>query len=531
MRRVEFGRIEPLRLAYPRQLDCNCADRPFQTMHKQTISRTFCFLIAIFCIFLGWQSAELRKKVVATEDQLANVVPIEIEVETSSQIVTSGGSDSQTMLDLSHVSQPYDSAAHISEFQSIKPIEQNSNFQYAGSHTFQYLVEVGEPHGTGGTHFPGKFDFTGYIPIDGQSDAGYIGLNHELRPEGGVSILDIQFDPMARRWDVTDSAAVSFSAVGGTAKNCSGAVTPWNTLISCEETVKEDTDGDGYNDHGWCVEIDPVSRTILNHPGDDPVSDKLWAMGNFRHENVAIRPNHKTIYTGRDHKIGYLYRFVANTAQDMSSGTLSVFKAESATTGRWIPLQNTTPEQRNTTVIQSEVVGATPFGGIEDVEVGPDGMVYFAAKHDGRVYRFRDVDPLSGTTITDFETFVGGRSYDIVHEGGVTSAEWGTGNDNLAFDDRGNLWVLQDGGHNYIWVVDPEHTQRNPKVRLFGIVPVGAEPTGITFSPDHRFLFMSIQTPSADNAATVQPDAFGQLRAFDRDVALVIARRGLIGNP
>ena len=28
------------------------------------------------------------------------------------------------------------------------------------------------------------------------------------------------------------------------------------------------------------------------------------------------------------------------------------------------------------------------------------------------------------------------------------------GNDNLAFDGEGNLWVLQDGGHDYIWVVD-----------------------------------------------------------------------------
>lgn len=52
------------------------------------------------------------------------------------------------------------------------------------------------------------------------------------------------------------------------------------------------------------------------------------------------------------------------------------------------------------------------------------------------------------------ETYVVNTSYDIEHENGTTSANWGYGNDNLAFDGDGNLWVFQDGGNNYIWLVE-----------------------------------------------------------------------------
>ena len=57
------------------------------------------------------------------------------------------------------------------------------------------------------------------------------------------------------------------------------------------------------------------------------------------------------------------------------------------------------------------------------------------------------------------ETFVGGMSYDINDGSSTTSVAWGNGNDNLAFDNNGNLWVMQDGGNYYIWVVGSDHDQ------------------------------------------------------------------------
>jgi hypothetical protein len=80
-------------------------------------------------------------------------------------------------------------------------------------------------------------------------------------------------------------------------------------------------------------------------------------------------------------------------------------------------------------------------------------------------------------------------------------------------------------------VIDTGHTQQNPKVRIFGRTPLGCEPTGITFTPDYRYLFMSIQHPSTTNSATSQPDAFDTLVAFDKSVSIVISLNQFLNNP
>ncbi|WP_420603497.1 PhoX family protein [Flagellimonas sp.] len=407
----------------------------------------------------------------------------------------------------------------ISEFTSVEPGIQSTDFVFPTTHTFQKIIEAGDPLTAGGT-LPPRNDFTGYVPINGSSTKGYLSINSETSP-GGVTILDIDFDPESKLWRVNTSEAVDFSDVGGTKNNCSGTVTPWNTIISCEERVQViDDNNDGYNDFGWAVEIDPATKKVI---------DKRWALGNFAHENVTIHSNLRTVYEGADSNPGYLYKFVADNERDLSSGKLFVYVGSKEGSGNWMLLNNATIEERNTTLEQSEMAGATIFGGIEDVEIGPDGMVYFAVKAEDRVYRFKDSDPITGLDLT-METFVGAMKYSIVHEGQETEVSWGTGNDNLAFDGEGNLWVLQDGSENYIWVVEKGHTQTQPNVKLFGIAPLGSEPTGITFTPDYKYLFMSIQGPDAANNSTEQIDAAGNGIEFDNHTSLVISRRENLGN-
>ncbi|MFT6718351.1 MAG: secreted PhoX family phosphatase, partial [Sphingobacteriales bacterium] len=315
---------------------------------------------------------------------------------------------------------------------------------------------------------------------------------------------------------------VDFSPVKGTGNNCSGTVTPWNSLVSCEEAISSvDLTPEGRKVKGWCVEIDPVSKQV---------KDKLWALGNFKHENIVVHKNQRTVYQGADSNPGYLYKFVADKEKDLSSGDLFVFKGAKNGAGIWLKINNLTPEEQNTTLEQSGVVEATVFNGIEDVEIGPDGLIYFAVKGEGQVYRFKDSDPVAGLTVPSMETFVGNATYTIEGNTGTANANWGLGNDNLAFDKDGNLWVLQDGGLNYIWVVQKGHTQINPKVKIFGRTPSGSEPTGITFSPDFRFLFMSIQHPSGSNNSSMQEDAAGTILSFDKDVTLVIARSEHLGS-
>ncbi|MDB0040906.1 DUF839 domain-containing protein [Algibacter sp.] len=412
----------------------------------------------------------------------------------------------------------YLQSQNIGDFTSINPMAQTEQFAFPSTHSFQKLVEVGDALTEGGI-MPINNDFTGYVPILNSSANGFLSVSSENRP-GGVTIFDINFNTSSKLWETTLSQAVDFSPVFGTVRNCSGTVTPWNTIITSEEsTTTLDENSDGYNDYGWNVEVDPVTKTVIA---------KHWAMGNFAHENIVVHPNERTAYQGADSNPGYLYKFVANTAQDLSSGLLYVYSGSKNGSGNWLLLGNTTQSERNSTLLQSANLGATIFNGIEDVEIGPNGWVYFAVKREGQVYRFNDSHPISGTTVT-METFVGNTSYSIEHEFGTTLVDWGNGNDNLAFDGDGNLWVLQDGGREYIWVVESGHSQTNPKVKIFGISPIGSEPTGITFSPDFKYLFMSIQHPSPSNAAS-QIDAAGNEIHFNKGTVLVIALNENLGK-
>jgi len=410
----------------------------------------------------------------------------------------------------------------ISSFNSLAPGTEDSDFHIPDSHTFQYIIEEGDPLTAGGV-LPGNCDFSAYVPMGGSSVNGYLSINSEMIV-GGVSVLDVTFNSSAKGWTVNYSQAIDFTSVGGTSRNCSGAITPWGTILSAEENLSTtDNNNDGYHDIGWIVEIDPANKVVI---------DKKWGMGKMKHENVAIHPNQRVYYQGADSNPGYIYKYVTDNAADFSSGTLYVYTGNKTSGGNWATI-GTFPGgfNPNNTLVLSQAAGATVFIGVEDIEYNPmDGNLYFAVKGEGRVYKFTDINPLTNAGVSGFTTYVGGMSYPISHANGTTMEPWANGNDNLAFDNLGNLWVNQDGGKNYIWVVENGHTQSNPKVKIFGRVPAGSESTGITFTPDFKYMFMSLQHPSAANAVSSQPDAFQMPRKFDKDVTLVIALKGNLGN-
>src|SRR6185295_13751992 len=112
--------------------------------------------------------------------------------------------------------------------------------------------------------------------------------------------------------------------------------------------------------------------------------------------------------------------------------TLYALKRDSpsSTTGTWVVVPNTTQAQRNTTGALAGPAGAggTTWGGIEDVEIGPDGKVYFTEKNAGDIWRFTD----NGTTVSNIERWVRNRTYPIVTAGGTVNESFGVGIDNLA---------------------------------------------------------------------------------------------------
>ncbi len=432
---------------------------------------------------------------------------------------------------------------HIGCFTSVTPTPQLDTIAIPQTHGFQFVVSNGDAYtGVAGT-VSTNFDFTGYVPLSNSSRQGYLSINYETNP-GGVAISNIRFNNDDGLWKVDSIKPVNFTSVVGTAANCSGTVTPWGTVITSEEsTSTTDANADGYFDIGWNVEINPATKTVVRN-------QKLWAMGRMSHENVVVHSDRKTVYQGEDDGFGCVYKFVADVAENLSSGKLYVLKLTSLTTdttikvyknftaegepvgtlATWVEVPNTTIAERNNVKAKAAELGGTLFNGVEDVEIGSiDGKIYFAVKSNpfNRVYRFKD----NGTTISEFETFVGGgtNNYRVNIGGKEVDEDWSVGNDNLTFDDRGNLWVLQDGGRDHIWIVRPNHTQANPKVEVFMVTPSGSEPTGMTFTPDYRYMFMSIQQPNSTNA-TAQRDMAGKSDRFNRSQALVLARREYLGQ-
>lgn len=430
------------------------------------------------------------------------------------------------------------SGGHISSFTSVLPSAQPDTLRIPATHTFQRIAQTGDAYNNTalGAAMSGTFDFTGYVPIGGSSANGYLSINHEtssFAAGAGVSILDLNYSSSTETWNVTNRARVNFATIAGTVRNCSGTVTPWNSIVTSEENLPTaDANLDGYQDIGWNVEIDPATRAIRDYNGDG-TPDKLWKLGRMSHENIVVAADSIRVYEGADESTrGFVYKFVAAMPGRLDTGKLYALKLDSASvtagsTGRWIQVPNSTPADCSNTGPLAQALGATNFNGVEDCEISPlDGKVYFTSKNTNRVYRFRDAD----TTVSAFEIFVGnGATYPITHAGGVSNEAWGGGNDNLTFDELGNLYVLQDGGRNHIWMVKPCHTQQFPAVELFAVTPAGCEPTGMTFSPNKQFMFVSFQEP--DNNATPMVDAAGNSVLFNKSTTVVIARREFLGTP
>ncbi|WP_336717225.1 PhoX family protein [Chryseobacterium mucoviscidosis] len=428
-------------------------------------------------------------------------------------------------------------ANHISCFTSIVPTAQTNKLIIPTEHKYQLILKEGDNYTEGGGLVGGQNDFTAYVPKNASSTNGYLSVNHETNP-GGVTMAEINYNATTKLWQLSRSRAVSFSAPSlvQTIRNCSGGVTPWGTVVTAEEqTTSSDVNADGMKDYGWLVEIDPATAQVISQ-NTDGSKGKLWQMGIMNHENVVINNTGTIAYYGEDGGTHMVYKYVMDTPNNLSSGNLYVLKLDQglsggdpvATTATWIQVPNKTKADQNNTTTLAQSLGGTSFNGIEDVDISPlDGKIYFTAKGLNKVYRLKD----DGATASQVETFVGGltTNYSFDTAQGTKTEAWGDGNDNLTFDELGNLWVLQDGGKNYIWVIAPDHTQANPKVKLFASMPAGSEPTGLTFTPDHKFGFFSVQHP--DSTISTDIDATGNTIDYrGKSATVVIALKNNLGT-
>jgi len=161
----------------------------------------------------------------------------------------------------------------------------------------------------------------------------------------------------------------------GTGFNCSGGVSPWGTIFSCEENfqastafpngVQEDTQPNGTQTgyipgttgsefglvgekYGWVVEIDPVDPNFR--------ARKHTALGRFRWENITFRAEagkRLVAYMGCDRRSGHTYKYVSNgtitnptdkaNSRLLEDGRLYAARFDQDGTGEWVLLDLSTP--------------------------------------------------------------------------------------------------------------------------------------------------------------------------------------------
>jgi uncharacterized protein len=332
---------------------------------------------------------------------------------------------------------------------------------------------------------------------------------------------------------------------------------PWARHFARFDLAREPNEP---NRFGWIVEIDPYD------PRSTPV--KRTALGRFKHEGAATilnKDGRVVVYSGDDERFEYVYRFVsagrfdpvdpARNAQLLDSGVLSVARFTDDGRLTWLPLvfgrgpltpQNGFLSQADLLIETrraADLMGATPMDRPEDIEPNPATGTVFAsftgnsdrtraqidaanprAKNEhGHILELippggRGIEADHAADVFRWEIFLlaGDPEADdgAFYTGAVGGNGWLAKPDNLAVDGRGGLWIATDGAGplgfaDGLWACATAGPERG-RPRHFFRVPLGAELTGPSFTPDGSTLFVSVQHPghgsSFDAPSTRWPD-------------------------
>lgn len=283
------------------------------------------------------------------------------------------------------------------------------------------------------------------------ADGGWIYVsNSELRDgAGGVSAL--RFNPLG---EVIDS----YPLLTGTTMNCAGGPTPWGTWLSCEEY-----------EAGHVYECDPS--------GQRPAAMRP-ALGCFKHEAVAVDPEHGHLFLTEDLPDGGFYRFVpAQPLPELASGVLQIASLKKTNERYWVEWHTLPDPEARLTETRLQVAGYTPFNGGEGI-AWHGGRIVFTTKGDNRVWWY-DTNTQEIGLLYDFQT---------------SSTRILSGLDNITITPAGDVLVAEDKGDMQLVVLSPDG----------GVVPlvqvVGhdrSEVAGPALSPDYRRLYFSSQRGSA----------------------------------
>ncbi|MDN3670326.1 DUF839 domain-containing protein [Echinicola jeungdonensis] len=93
----------------------------------------------------------------------------------------------------------------------------------------------------------------------------------------------------------TGEVEQEFMSLAGTVRNCAGGVTPWNSWLTCEESVVKagDYSGNLEKDHGFVFEV------LAKRDGKLQNAIPIKEMGRFNHEAVAVDPRTGIVFLTR----------------------------------------------------------------------------------------------------------------------------------------------------------------------------------------------------------------------------------------
>lgn len=364
---------------------------------------------------------------------------------------------------------------------------------------------------------PGKPD--GMATFEGPDGLTILVRNHELMPYEGPgafgkfnelfekvnaeSVYDRGGDKMPHRGGTTtlvydtqkQEVVREFLSLAGTTRNCAGGPTPWNSWISCEETVirpGEKTDRESLieKDHGYCFEVPATAEAAL------APAVPLVDMGRFNHEAIAVDPETGIVYLTEDRDDGILYRFLPNTPgklidggqlqalrfREISSIDTRNWDQQTVEIGKpypvdWIDMTDVTAPEDDLRY-RGFANGAARFARGEGMWYS-EGQIFFACtsggeNKTGQIWRF-----IPGSESDSLELFIEPNDSALLEAA-----------DNLTVAPWGDLMVCED--------------HSGMEIRIIGVTPEGktytfasnhlqTEFAGSTFSPDGSTLFVNLQ--------------------------------------
>lgn len=302
-----------------------------------------------------------------------------------------------------------------------------------------------------------KCDAAGIVLLEPENftESGYVYMSNSEVDNGMGGVYGLYFDKFG---NVTNYKPL----LVGTSKNCGGGHTPWNTWVSCEESLNND---------GQCWQIDSSGKAEAT---------KLGGSEGGKFESVAVNPRNPDLpvfYVTEDRSGGALRRFIANgtgwQALHNEDGMIDFLHIVNETTYEW------TSDKSNGIASARQ-----HFPNCEGIQFH-EGKLYFMSKTTGKMF-ILNVDNMTYEVQHIGKKFYGQGSFGVGYS---------QGDQNFFGPSRKYMYFTEDGSST-----DGVHARYTDGtyMTLFRAIKGGIhsweETVGIALSPNNMNLYAGYQS-------------------------------------